>query len=217
MVLLAVVLATVGGVLYLGLSDGFSIDVIERTIRSWGAWSVAASIGLMVVHSFVPFPAEFLAVANGMIYGPVWGVVITWTGAMLGGFLAFGLARALGRPFAEAMIAREHWHVLDEWAASHGGRLLLFSRFIPMIAFNLINYAAGLTRISWWTFAWATGIGILPMTTLMVVMGDAIEVLTWETWLLVGIAVVVSGIVMRHKFSTNRAPLDGAERVKKTS
>ena len=41
-----------------------------------------------------------------------------------------------------------------------------------MISFNLINYAAGLTRISWWTFTWATGLGILPLTTLMVVMGD---------------------------------------------
>ena len=35
----------------------------------------------------------------------------------------------------------------------------LFSRFLPVISFNLINYAAGLTAISWWTFSWATGIG----------------------------------------------------------
>jgi uncharacterized membrane protein YdjX (TVP38/TMEM64 family) len=41
-----------------------------------------------------------------------------------------------------------------------------------VISFNLINYAAGLTAISWWTFTWATGVGILPLTCLMVVMGD---------------------------------------------
>ena len=41
---------------------------------------------LMVLHSFVPFPAEFVAMANGMLYGPIWGTVITWSGAMLGAF-----------------------------------------------------------------------------------------------------------------------------------
>jgi uncharacterized membrane protein YdjX (TVP38/TMEM64 family) len=50
--------------------------------------------------------------------------------------------------------------------------MLFLSRFVPVISFNLINYAAGLTAISWWTFTWATGLGILPLTFLMVLMGD---------------------------------------------
>lgn len=165
-------------------SFDLSAHVIEQAIQSWGAWGVLASIALMVLHSFVPFPAEFVAIANGMVYGAIWGTVITWTGAMLGAFLAFGLARTLGRPFVELMVRRSNWHVLDDWAAIQGGRLVFISRLIPVISFNLINYAAGLTRMSWWTFAWATGIGIVPLTTLMVVMGDRIESLTWEIWLL---------------------------------
>ena len=192
--------ALITGALYLGTQGGFSAKAIENTIQSWGAWGVLASIGLMILHSFVPFPAEFLAIANGMVYGPLWGTVITWSGAMLGGFLAFGLARALGRPFVAMMVARKDWTVLDEWAAIRGGRLVLISRFIPVIAFNLVNYAAGLTRISWWTFAWATGIGILPMTTLMVVMGDRIETLAWQMWLLVGAGALVLWFAFRHHF-----------------
>ena len=192
--------ALITGALYLGMQGGFSAKAIEDTIQSWGAWGVLASIGLMILHSFVPFPAEFLAIANGMVYGPLWGTVITWSGAMLGAFLAFGLARALGRPFVAMMVARKDWTVLDEWAAIRGGRLVFISRFIPVIAFNLVNYAAGLTRISWWTFAWATGIGILPMTTLMVVMGDRIETLAWQMWLLVGAGAVVLWFAFRHHF-----------------
>ncbi len=200
--LLAIALIT--GALYLGVHGGLSVQAFEETIQGWGAWGVLGSIGLMIVHSFVPFPAEFLALANGMIYGPVWGTVITWTGAMLGAFLAFGLARALGRPFVELMVARKNWHILDEWAATRGGRLVLISRFIPVIAFNLINYAAGLIRISWWTFAWATGIGILPLTTVMVVMGDRIETLTWEIWLLLGAGALILWFVLRDKFQPPR-------------
>jgi uncharacterized membrane protein YdjX (TVP38/TMEM64 family) len=151
-----------------------SVEALEEEILSWGMWGVAASILLMVLHSFVPFPAEIVAMANGMLYGPLWGTVITWTGAMLGAYLAFGLARWLGRPFVLATVPERHHAAIDRFAARQGGGVLLLSRLLPVISFNLINYAAGLTAISWWTFSWATGIGILPLTFLMVVAGDGL-------------------------------------------
>ena len=199
-------LGLVTAALYFEIYPGFSAHGFENTIRSWGGWGVVASIGLMILHSFVPFPAELLAIANGMVYGTLWGTVITWTGAMLGAFLAFGLARTLGRPFVEGMVARKHWHVLDDWAAARGPYLVLVSRFIPVIAFNLVNYAAGLIRVSWWTFFWATGIRILPVTVLMVMMGNYIEVVTWEIWLLLVIAAAAIWLPFRRKFRAPRDP-----------
>ena len=160
--------------------EGVSVKGIEELIRSWGPWAVGASIGLMVLHSFVPFPAGLLALANGMLYGWFWGTVITWTGAMLGAYVAFGLSRHLGRPFVEVMVPDKHLSRLDDWTARQGGGTLFVSRFLPVISFNFINYAAGLTNISWLTFTWATGVGILPLVILMVVMGDQIEHLSWE-------------------------------------
>ncbi len=161
-----------------------SMQEIVSLIRSFGPWGVVASISVMVAHSFVPFPAELVAIANGMVYGPFWGTVVTWTGAMLGAFLAFGLARLLGRPFVRRVLSKENNRRMDEWTRTHAGGALLFSRFIPVIAFNLINYAAGLMNVSWWTFAWTTGLGILPLTALMVVMGDNIDSVPWPIWLL---------------------------------
>jgi len=187
--------------LSLGWDLGISVGDIEDRILSWGSWGIAGSIGLLVLHSFVPFPAEFLALANGILYGPVWGIAITWTGAMLGAFAAFGLARWLGRPFVARMVARRHWQVLDDWAARQGAGMVLIARFIPVIAFNLVNYAAGLTRISWWTFTWTTGIGILPVTVLMVIMGDNIDSMAWEWWLLVLAAALVLWFAVRHRLT----------------
>ncbi len=187
--------------LSLGWNLGISVQDIEDTILSWGPWGVAGSIGLMVLHSFLPFPAEFLALANGMLYGPIWGVAITWVGAMLGAFASFGLARWLGRPFVAHMVARRDWLLLDDWAAHQGGRMVLIARFIPVIAFNLVNYAAGLTRISWWTFTWATGLGILPVTVLMVIMGDNIDTLAWQWWLLLLVVALGLWFAVRHKLA----------------
>jgi uncharacterized membrane protein YdjX (TVP38/TMEM64 family) len=166
-----------------------SVTYTVALIRSWGPWGVVGSIGLMIVHSFLPFPAEIIALANGMIYGPVWGAAITWVGAMLGASAAFGLVRLLGRPFVRRFLPDHHWRRLADWSHAHGGAALLISRLIPLIAFNLINFAAALTEISWWTFLWATGLGILPLTVLLAVLGDSM--LTLPLWALVLIVAVV--------------------------
>ena len=175
---------------------GLSVQFLEQLIRSWGMWGVFTSIGLMVLHSFVPFPAELLALANGMVYGPLWGTVITWTGAMLGAALAFALARALGRPFVESMVAKKNWHHLDEWSGRQGAYVILALRLIPVIAFNLINYVAGLTRMSWWTFLWTTGIGILPLTVAMVMMGDSLDKMSWHVWALILVCAAAFWIIV---------------------
>jgi uncharacterized membrane protein YdjX (TVP38/TMEM64 family) len=191
---------------------GFELSVaaVERTIESWGVWGVAGAILLMVLHSFVPFPAEIVAMANGMLYGPLWGTVITWTGAMLGAYLAFGLARWLGRPFVLAMVARRHHEGLDDWLARQGGGVLLLSRFVPVISFNLINYAAGLTAISWWTFTWATGLGILPLTFLMVLMGDGLWSGDVPAWLWLVLLALV-GWLLWWAFTRRRPRGEGRE------
>ncbi len=185
---------------------GFSPTSIEHQIRGWGPWGIIGSIALMVMHSFVPFPAEFLAIANGMVYGPVWGTVITWSGAMLGAFLAFALARALGRPFAAMAVSRRNWQVIDRWTGEQGWQVVFLSRFLPVIAFNLINYMAGLTRISWWTFGWTTGLGILPLTVLMVMMGDQAEMLPWYLWVLLIVIGVALWLVLRNRLRAASLP-----------
>lgn len=160
----------------------FTLERIEAYVTSAGPWGAAVSIGLMVLHSFVPFPAELIAIVNGMVYGRLWGLAITWTGAMLGAFLAFGLARTLGRPYVESLLRYGNIRAMERWFERHGAGALFISRFIPVISFNLINYVAGLTRLSWWTFAWATGLGILPLTALMVFVGSQVRTMPWYGW-----------------------------------
>jgi uncharacterized membrane protein YdjX (TVP38/TMEM64 family) len=177
---------------------GSNLDprVLAAQIRGLDEWGHAAVIGLMVLHSFVPFPAEILALCAGAVYGLIWGTVLIWTGAMIGASLSCGLARWLGQPFINAVLGPASRAKLDGWTADRGVMALLVARCIPVIAFNLINYAAGLTRVGWGTFLWTTGLGILPLTVLMVWMGSSMMHLTWP-WLLalsvVGIVVVCCG------------------------
>jgi len=190
-----------------GMRLDMTVEATAQLIRSWGGWGVAISIALMVLHSFVPFPAEILACANGMIYGPVWGTVVTWIGAMLGASVAFGLVRSFGRPFIYRMLNDAQCESLALWSHDRGGVTLLTARLVPVIAFNLINYAAALTEISWWTFLWATGIGILPLTALSAILGDQMLTMPLWGWLLLGAAVVLTWIWLERRWRSAQRQL----------
>src|SRR3546814_18575986 len=102
---------------------------------------------------------------------------------MFGAFLSCGLSRAFGRPFVETVVARRHWQRLDDWTGEHEAQMVFLTRFLPVIPFNLVNYAAGLTRISGWPFGWTTGLDILPMPLLLAALGDNAGRIAWHWWL----------------------------------
>ena len=177
--------------------DG-TVAGVASWVRSLGSWGVAGSIALMVAHSFLPFPAEIIAIANGMVYGPVWGSVITWVGAMAGAISAFALVRLFGRPLLVRLLPAHQLQQLGDWSRESGGLALLVARLIPAIAFNLVNYAAALAEVSWWTFIWSTGLGILPLTILLAVLGDSILELPMWIWLVVAGVVVFLSLAMKR-------------------
>ena len=160
-----------------------SVEGIERIAEAWGTWAPAASIALMILHSFVPFPAELIAIANGMLFGPVWGTLVTWIGAVSGAALAFALARRYGRPLVDRLVARKAWTGAEALYACCDARTLLLARLVPVISFNLINYAAGILGVSWWRFLWTTSLGILPITVASVALGNQLTGPMWDAWL----------------------------------
>jgi uncharacterized membrane protein YdjX (TVP38/TMEM64 family) len=160
-----------------------SVEGIERIAEAWGTWGPVASIALMILHSFVPFPAELIAIANGMLFGPVWGTLVTWIGAMMGAALAFALARRYGRPLVNRVVTRKGWAGVEGLHACCDVRTLLLARLVPVISFNLINYAAGVLDVSWWRFLWTTSLGILPITVASVALGNQLTGPMWDAWL----------------------------------
>ncbi|HEY5719402.1 MAG TPA: VTT domain-containing protein, partial [Gammaproteobacteria bacterium] len=115
-------------------------------------------------------------------------------------------------PFVNAVLGPRGRARLDGWTEGQGAVTLLVARFIPVIAFNLINYAAGLTSVSWWTFAWTTAIGILPLTLLMVLLGEQMTAVPWWAWAVLLAVALASGWLL-HRVRTLRrrsalVPLD---------
>jgi uncharacterized membrane protein YdjX (TVP38/TMEM64 family) len=104
-------------------------------------------------------------------------------------------------------LPERHSAAIDEWAQNKGTPVLLISRFLPVVSFNLINYAAGLTSVSWWTFLWTTGLGIAPLTFLMVFAGDRMMSGSWKLAMVLITAFVAVGL-LAYVFARNHKPTE---------
>jgi len=91
---------------------------------------------------------------------------------MVGAAVCFGIARALGRPVVERMVGAVPLAKTDSFFERYGSHAVLITRLIPIISFDVVSYAAGLTPIGLVPFLIATGIGQLPATIAYSVLGE---------------------------------------------
>ncbi|MGR3761553.1 TVP38/TMEM64 family protein [Roseobacteraceae bacterium NS-SX3] len=190
-----------GAVLALVLGgQAVSPEQMAIWLRAAGAWAPLAVVVLMILHSFIPFPAEILALCAGAVFGTLAGAALIWCGAMLGALVAFALARRLGEAAVRSWLSEAQARRLDAWTADRGALALLAARLVPVIAFNLINYAAGLTRVGLWTFTWTTALGILPVTLLSTWLGAQMREMNWPLAAAVSAALLI-GLLALHRLA----------------
>jgi uncharacterized membrane protein YdjX (TVP38/TMEM64 family) len=139
---------------------------VAAYLRGFGAIGPIVSALLMVLQSVLaPLPAFVITFANGMIWGWLWGAVLSWSSAMAGAALCFWIARTFGRPVVEKLAGGSAAiEVSDLFFERYGNRTVLIARLLPFVSFDLISYGAGLTDMKFWPFFIATGIGQLPAT-----------------------------------------------------
>lgn len=178
-------------------NSGGDTAALERMLAEDAAIAAMLVVLLMALDAFIPFPAEFLALGPGALFGAPAGAALVWLGAMIGAALSFHLARTLGRPFVQSMLPERQLEKLDLGKGKDLAWALLLSRFIPALAFTLINYAAGLTTVSWRVFLVTTGVGIPPLTLLMTWMGAEMRGLSRPALAILSTAAIAAALLCR--------------------
>src|SRR5688572_10946031 len=111
-----------------------------------GPWGPFFFIGAYVLATVAGIPGSLLTAAGGALFGAGAGALWSLLGATLGAVASFAIARYLFsdliRSRAGVMTAR----VIAGVEAS-GWRFVAIARLIPLVPFNALNYALGLTRI----------------------------------------------------------------------
>lgn len=146
-----------------GLLFNEDLDAVRAYILSFGIWAPGISLALMVLQAIVfPIPAFALSVANGLAFGVFWGAVISLAGRSLAATVCFYIARVLGKGAVESLVGEKAARRSEVWLDSWGAQAILLTRLLPFFSFDLVSYAAGLSRLRFDRFMLATVIGEIP-------------------------------------------------------
>ncbi|HEX2978301.1 MAG TPA: TVP38/TMEM64 family protein [Candidatus Babeliales bacterium] len=123
----------------------------------------------IVVTVLTPSAAMF-ALAGGFLFGVLKATAFIIIGATVSGSLAFFATRYLLGEQVQRSYSAQLKKFNDE-LKQYGSYYFLMVRIIPIFPFFLINIIAGLTTISFSTFAWTTALGIIPGTMIYTYAG----------------------------------------------
>lgn len=146
-------------------------------LRDWatsmGPWFPLAFLGTHIVVTVFPFPRTAFTLAAGLLFGNLMGVGIAVVASTLSAVIALVLVRALGLQLS-ALVSHPRVESLDAWLRTRGWPAVLSLRLIPVVPFSVLNYAAGASAVRIVPYLLATLGGLLPGTTAVVILGDAL-------------------------------------------
>ena len=156
-----------------------NLEQVIRLIRSWGVAAPLMSVLLMITQAIVaPIPAFVVTAANGMVFGSFWGALISWIGALMGALTSFFIARLFGNVALRKIVRNQKTvEFIRHAGEKRGFYVILISRLLPFISFDIISYMAGLSGIRLWAFISGTALGMLPATLVYTYIGHEIPVM----------------------------------------
>ncbi len=152
--------------------DVLDLESIQPALRALGIWAPIGFILIYAVATVLFFSGALLGLAGGALFGPVWGTAWNLAGATLGATAAFLLARSIAGEWVARRLGGR-LRDLSDGVTAEGWGFVALMRLVPLVPFNLLNYALGLTGISLPAYVLASAVYMLPGTIAYTWLGYA--------------------------------------------
>lgn len=179
-VALAVGLLVLAGLFFLWDGDELlSFEALARNRELLARWvedsTLLASLSFLAVYAAVtalslPLGAV-MTVASGLLFGPLWGTLLSVAGATAGATVVFLAAGRVAGPRLRERIATA-LRRMDAGFRENAFNYLLVLRLIPLFPFWLVNLAPAFAEVRLRTFVVATALGIIPGTFVFALVGN---------------------------------------------
>jgi uncharacterized membrane protein YdjX (TVP38/TMEM64 family) len=159
------------GLVLLARQAGQYVPAVAEWVDGLGFWGPLAFVLAYAVAVVAVVPGVLLTLAGGAIFDLFWGTIYVFIAAVLGSGAAFLVSRYVARGAVERRLGQnERFAALDRAIGEQGLKIVFLLRLSPAFPFSFMNYALGLTRISFRDYVLASA-GMLPGTILYVYYG----------------------------------------------
>jgi len=162
LVFVVLILAAVYIFRFTPAKEFFTQKALSHFLESAGMWAPVLFILVYAVGICLFVPGVLLTALGAAIFGPYWGFLYVWIGAMIGASAAFLIGRTLGREFATSLIGGR-LKKYDDAIERNGFAAVLYLRLI-YFPFTVMDFGMGITKVRFWDYFAGTGLGILVGT-----------------------------------------------------
>ncbi|MHC4624000.1 MAG: FAD-dependent oxidoreductase, partial [Planctomycetota bacterium] len=174
LILLVALAALILALLLLPVKE-WLISVLEWT-QGLGYWGPVFVAAFYVAACIFFLPGSVLTLGAGFLFKVLIGVITVSIGSTLGACAAFLVGRTIARGWiSKKVAANQKFAAIDDAVGRQGFKIVLLTRLSPVFPFNLLNYAFGLTKVSFWKYALASWIGMIPGTLMYVYFGAGLR------------------------------------------
>ena len=150
----------------------WTVALAER-LRGSGAKGVLIFVAVYIIAEVALVPGSLLTMAAGFAYGPIGGLFVASPASVLAATVAFLLGRTVLRGWIRKKTSSSPaLRAIDRAIGKNSFRLILLLRLSPLIPFNVLNYALGLSDAHLGRYVVASLVGMLPGTFLYVYLGS---------------------------------------------
>ena len=161
-IFLAFILTIIILYIFTPIKDHITEETVGQFIKSIGIWAPIVFFAIYAVGVCFLIPGTVLSAAGALAFGPYWGSVYNWIGAMIGACAAFWIGRTLGREYAASLIG-DRLKKYDDAIERNGFATVLYLRLV-WFPFTPMNFGMGLTKVHFWDYFFGTGLGIMVGT-----------------------------------------------------
>jgi uncharacterized membrane protein YdjX (TVP38/TMEM64 family) len=170
-IFIAILLILAAIILLIRFIEGtISISELKTAINSFGPWVPLVLLVIIIVTSSIGFVFTIPVAISALLLNIYWAFAISILGLTSGATISFYLARGIGREYVEKRFVTKIKALksYDKKLHKRGFLTIFFLRLIMLIPYELINIAAGLSRIDFGQYILATFLGIMPGTMLTI-------------------------------------------------
>jgi uncharacterized membrane protein YdjX (TVP38/TMEM64 family) len=139
-------------------------DILIELVKQGGPYAILISMLMVAICVFFPVvPFTVLGAMIGALFGATKGLMISYTGAMIGTLLFFLISRYGFKDWAQTRLQKypkvmEYQELLNR----NSFFAILVARLIPVLPAPIFNSACGLSKVDWKIFFFASAIGKIP-------------------------------------------------------
>lgn len=168
---------------------------IESWVKGFGAWGFVVLIAMMLMQTVLAFlPSLALMVVSVLAYGSLLGAALAWGGMLLAATLGYAIGRSLGVAAVDRLIGEHTERKISRFVDRYGTWGVIAGRISPVLSTDAVSIVAGMARMSYLNFLWATAVGTLPLTVLVAWLGSDVNRLQtgllWVSALSIGVFVL---------------------------